>query len=230
MAVPSPRNWTSCDANGPKNVSETALGFVHRHIPPTADAEPARSTTLLLLHGTGGDEDNLIWLGRTLLPGAALLSPRGQVNEGGALRFFRRIREGVFDQEDLALRTEQLAQFIEGAAAAYGFDREQLVAVGFSNGANIAASLVLRRPGLVRRAILLSPMIPFEPDPQPDLQGTAVFIGAGRVDTMVPAAQTERLAALLRECGVQVQIHWEPGGHTIAGGEIKAAQEWLRKE
>jgi len=218
------------DVNGPENVTEAALGFVHRYIPPTADAKLAGNTTLLLLHGTGGDEDNLIWLGRTLLPGVALLSPRGQVNEGGALRFFRRIREGVFDQEDLALRSEQLAQFIEGAAAAYGFDREHLVAVGFSNGANIAASLLLRRPGLVRRAILLSPMIPFEPDPAPDLHGTAVFIGAGRADTMVPAAQTERLAALLRECGVQVHIHWEPGGHTIAHGEIRAVKEWLKRQ
>jgi predicted esterase/catechol 2,3-dioxygenase-like lactoylglutathione lyase family enzyme len=213
---------------GPADMSETTLGFVHRYVPPAAGG-PARNTTLLLLHGTGGDEDNLISLGRTLAPGAALLSPRGKVSEGGALRFFRRIREGVFDLEDLALRTDELADFVAKATRAYGIDQSGIVAVGFSNGANIAGSLLLRRPGVVRAAILLSPMVPFEPDPPPDLRGTSVFIGAGRADTMVPAAQSERLATLLRECGAEVQIHWEPGGHTIAAGEIKAAQAWLDK-
>jgi len=215
------------NVEGPEDVSGDALGFVHRYIPPAAGAELAGSTTLLLLHGTGGDEDNLISLGRMLLPGAALLSPRGKVNEGGALRFFRRIREGVFDQKDLALRTDELAQFIEGAAETYGLDPAGIVAVGFSNGANIAGSLLLRRPGLVRRAILLSPMVPFEPDPLPDLSGTSVFIGAGRADGMVPPAQSERLAELLRESGADVKIHWEPGGHAIAPSEITAAQAWL---
>ncbi|MEX2154664.1 MAG: VOC family protein [Gemmatimonadaceae bacterium] len=213
---------------GPEDVSGDALGFVHRYVPPAADAELAGGTTLLLLHGTGGDEDNLIALGRMLLPGAALLSPRGKVNEGGALRFFRRIREGVFDQKDLALRTEELAQFVEGASKTYGLDPDGMVAVGFSNGANIAGSLLLRRPGLIRRAVLLSPMVPFEPDPVPHLTGTSVFIGAGRADTMVPATQSERLAELLRESGADVTVHWEPGGHAIAPSEIKAAQEWLQ--
>lgn len=215
------------NATGPEDVSGDELGFIHRYIPRAANAELTRSTTLLLLHGTGGDEDNLVSLGRTLLPGAALLSPRGKVNEGGALRFFRRIREGVFDQKDLALRTEELAQFVEAATETYGLDPSGIVAVGFSNGANIAGSLLLRRPGLIRRAVLLSPMIPFEPEPLPDLTGTSVFIGAGRADTMVPAAQTELLAELLRESGVDVTIQWEAGGHAIAPGEIKAAQEWL---
>lgn len=230
LPVPESAVRLFANANGPEDVSEAALGFVHRYVPPSADAELAGSTTLLLLHGTGGDEDNLIWLGRTLLPGAALLSPRGKVDEGGALRFFRRIREGVFDQEDLARRTEELARFVEGASATYGLDPQGIVPVGFSNGANIAGSLLLRRPGLVRRAVLLSPMIPFEPEPRPDLRGTAVFIGAGRADTMVPAPQTERLAELLHECGAEVQIHWEAGGHAIAGAEIKAAQEWLNRQ
>ena len=212
---------------GPEDVSGDALGFVHRYIPPAGGSELAGGVTLLLLHGTGGDEDNLISLGRMLLPGAALLSPRGKVNEGGALRFFRRIREGVFDQEDLELRTEELAKFIEGAAEAYSLDRERIVAVGFSNGANIAASLLLRRPGLVRRAVLLSPMIPFEPDPLPKLKGTSVFVGAGRADTMVPATQTERLVELLRDAGANVHVHWEAGGHAIAPAEISAVQKWL---
>jgi predicted esterase len=159
-----------------------------------------------------------------LLPGAALLSPRGKVNEGGALRFFRRIREGVFDQQDLAFRTEELATFVEGAAATYSLDADR---VGFSNGANIAGSLLLRRPGLVKYAVLLSPMVPFEPDSPPDLSGTAVFVGVGRADAMVPAAQTERLVQLLRDSGADVTVHWDPGGHTITPSELDAAKEWL---
>lgn len=215
--------------NGPEDVSGDALGFIHRYVPPSRDAEPSGSITLLLLHGTGGDEDNLISLGRLLLPGAALLSPRGKVNEGGALRFFRRIREGVFDQEDLALRTEELANFVEAAAATYTLKPDRIVAVGFSNGANIAGSLLLRRPGLIRSAVLLSPMVPFEPDPIPNLSSTAVFIGAGRADTIVPAEQTERLAQLLRAAGAEVQVHWEAGGHAIAPSEVQAAKQWLAR-
>lgn len=215
--------------SGPEDVSGDALGFVHRYVPPRSGAELAGSTTLLLLHGTGGDEDNLVSLGRVLMPGAALLSPRGQVNEGGALRFFRRIREGVFDQEDLRRRTEDLARFIEGATATYSLDARRIVAVGFSNGANIAASLLLRRPGLLDAAVLLSPMVPFEPESPPDLRGTAVFIGAGRADPMVSPQQTERLAAILRDAGADVTVHWDPGGHGIAPSEISAAQRWLKE-
>lgn len=214
-------------ADGPEDVSGEALGFVHRYAPPAASAERAGGTTLLLLHGTGGDEDDLIPLGRTLLPGAGMLSPRGKVLERGAPRFFRRIAEGVFDLEDLARRTEELAEFVEGAIRAYGLERDRIVAVGFSNGANIAGSLLLRRPGLLRAAVLLSPMVPFEPETLPDLTGTSVFIGAGRVDPIVPIAQSERLAALLREGGADVTVHWEPGGHTITPKEVDAAQRWL---
>lgn len=203
------------------------LGFVHRHVPAPSGVSAHGGTTLLMLHGTGGDEDNLVPLGKMLLPGAAILSPRGKVDEGGALRFFRRIREGVFDQKDLALRTDELADFITAASDAYGIRRDRIVAVGFSNGANIAGSLLLRRPGVITRAALLSPMVPFEPDPRPDLSGTTVFVGAGKLDQMVPAAETERLAELLRNCGARVSLHWEDGGHSIAPGEIRAAQAWL---
>ena len=203
------------------------LGFVHRYVPAAAGASAHGGTTLLMLHGTGGDENNLVPFGKTLLPGAAILSPRGKVDEGGALRFFRRIREGVFDQKDLAVRTDELAEFIAAASDAYGIRRDRIVAVGFSNGANIAGSLLLRRPGVVTRAVLLSPMVPFEPDPRPDLSTATVFIGAGRMDQMVPAAETERLAELLRNCGARVALHWEDGGHSIAPGEIRAAQAWL---
>jgi len=215
---------------GPEDVSGDTLGFVHRYHPPRAGSELTGRTTLLLLHGTGGDEDNLVSLGRTLLPGAALLSPRGQVNEGGALRFFRRIREGVFDQEDLKRRTEDLARFVEAATETYGLDPKGIVAVGFSNGANIAGSLLLRRPGLLKGAILLSPMVPFEPDPLPGLAGTAVFIGAGRNDAMVPIDQTERLASILERSGASVTTHWGSGGHSITPGEITAAKRRLTEQ
>jgi len=212
---------------GPEDVSGDALGFIHRYLPPAAGAELASSTTLLLLHGTGGDEEDLIPLGRALVPGAGLLSPRGNVLERGAPRFFHRLAEGVFDQEDLARRTEELAQFIEAAARTYELDRTGIVAVGFSNGANIAASLLLRRPGLLRGAVLLSPMIPFEPDTLPDLTGTSVFIGAGRADSIAPPAQAEHLAELLRRAGAAVMIHWEPGGHSLSDCEVEAARQWL---
>jgi predicted esterase len=149
------------------------------------------------------------------------------VNEGGALRFFRRIREGVFDQEDLARRTTDLADFVESAIETYSLKRDRVVAVGFSNGANIAASLLLRRPGLLHGAVLLSPMVPFEPKPLPALHGTRVFIGAGKADPLVPAEQTERLAEILHEGGADVTIHWTRAGHDITPDEISAAQQWL---
>jgi predicted esterase/catechol 2,3-dioxygenase-like lactoylglutathione lyase family enzyme len=213
------------DAGGPEEVSGDALGFVHRYLPPS---EPdAGSATLLLLHGTGGDENDLIPLGGMLRPGAGILSPRGQVLENGAPRFFRRIREGVFDQEDLARRTTELAEFVAAASRTYALDPEGIVAAGFSNGANIAASLLLRQPGVLRAAVLLSPMVPFEPEHRPDLKGTAVFIGAGRNDPIASVAQVERLATILRDAGADVTIHWEPGGHAIAKAEIDAAARWL---
>ena len=155
-------------------MSTSALDFSHRFVPGKS------SSTLLLLHGTGGNETDLIPLGHALDPQAALLSPRGKVLENGMPRFFRRLAEGVFDEKDLVHRTQELADFIERAALHYAFAADKMVAVGFSNGANIAASLLLRRPGVLRGAVLLSPMVPFEPDARPDLTGTSVFIGAGR--------------------------------------------------
>jgi predicted esterase/catechol 2,3-dioxygenase-like lactoylglutathione lyase family enzyme len=227
LPVPASVATLLASTTGPEDVSGDALGFVHRYIPPAAGAELAGGTTLLLLHGTGGDEEDLIPLGRALLPGAGLLSPRGNVLERGAPRFFRRLAEGVFDQEDLARRTEELATFIEAAAKTYELDRDGMVAVGFSNGANIAASLLLRRPGLVRGAVLLSPMVPFEPDVPPDLTGTSVFIGAGRADPIAPPAQTEHLAVLFRRAGAAVTVDWQPGGHAVTDSEVAAARQWL---
>jgi phospholipase/carboxylesterase len=200
------------------------LGFVHRYVPP---APGGSRRTLLVLHGTGGDENDLLPLGRTLDPAAGLLSPRGNVLEHGMPRFFRRIAEGVFDQEDLARRTEELAEFIDGAAARYEFAREHVIAVGFSNGANIAASLLLRRPGVLSAAVLFSPMVPFEPETIPDLASTRVFIGAGRADPIVAPSQVDRLGALLAEAHADVTTHWQSGGHTITNDELEAARKWI---
>lgn len=204
------------------------LDFVHRWIPSTPGPDPRERTTLLLLHGTGGDEHDLLALGGSLWPGAGMLSPRGKVSEHGANRFFRRLAEGVFDLEDLARRTDELAAFLAAAAERYGFDPRGIVAVGFSNGANIAASLLLRRPGVLRGAVLLSPMVPFEPVRPPALAGTSVFVGAGRMDPIAPPAHAERLAAILRSAGADVTSHWSAGGHSVTPDEVDAAREWLR--
>ena len=205
---------------------ETPLDFVHRYIPPNPEAEAASGVTLLALHGTGGDETTLIPLAQAILPGAGVLSPRGKVLEGDAPRFFRRLAEGVLDQEDLGVRTGELARFIEAAAGEYGFDPGSVIAVGFSNGANIAASLLLREAGVLMAAALLSPMLPFEPDTTPDLRETSVFIGAGRSDPLVPVPQVERLAEVLRSGGAEVTVHWDAGGHTISKSELQASQKW----
>jgi phospholipase/carboxylesterase len=200
-----------------------AGGFSHRFVP----GAPGESLTLLLLHGTGGNEDDLLPLGRILAPGASLLSPRGKVLENGMPRFFRRLAEGVFDQQDLAARTDELAGWVEAAAAEYGLDRSRIVAAGFSNGANIAASLLLRRPGLLAGGVLFRAMVPFEPQALPELGGIPVLLGAGRADPIVPARNTERLAELLRSAGARVTLDWRPGGHTLSQPEVEDAARWL---
>jgi phospholipase/carboxylesterase len=200
---------------------EQALSFVHRYV------EGSGPTTLLLLHGTGGDENDLLPLGRALAPEANLLSPRGKVLEAGMPRFFRRLAMGVFDVEDLMRRTQELGDFVEEASTAYGLDREHIVALGYSNGANIAASLLLLRPGLLRAAALLHAMVPFKPDDLPDLSGTSVLVTAGRNDTMVPPEQAEMLARMLEQTGVDVVLEWQPGGHQLEPAELAAVKTWL---
>ena len=199
------------------------LGFVHRYLPGEDEASP----TLLLLHGTGGNEEDLIPLGQELAPDAAFLSPRGKVSEYGAPRFFRRLAEGVFDQEDLLLRTHELAEFVEAASAEYGFDRSKLVAVGYSNGANVAASTILLHPGLLKAAVLFRAMVPFEPDLTPDLSGMPVFLAAGRMDRMIPPDNTQRLADILDEAGADVDLRWRDTGHPLTYEEVGEAKEWL---
>lgn len=200
-----------------------AFGFTHVFVPASAPGLP----TLLLLHGTGGDEQDLLPLGRMLAPGAALLSPRGKVSEHGMARYFRRLAEGVFDEQDLIARTHELAAFIRQAEATYSFDARRLVAVGFSNGANIAASLLLLEPGALAGAALLHAMVPLRPETLPALDGTPVFLAAGRADPIAPPSEAEALADLLRSAGANVTLSWQPGGHTITPGEVRAAAAWL---
>ena len=199
------------------------LGFIHRFEPGDND------TTLLLLHGTGGNERDLIPLGRDLAPGAAILSPRGKVLENGMPRFFRRLAEGIFDHEDLLFRTHELADLIQRAADEYGFDRSKLIATGYSNGANVAASLILLYPGLLRAAVLLRSMVPFEPEVPPDLSGMPVFMAAGRQDQMISPENTGRLAEILTEAGAEVDLRWRDTGHGLTYDEVNEAKDWLSK-
>jgi len=191
-----------------------------------AAADPS-PPTLLLLHGTGGNEHDLIPLADNIAPGAAVLSPRGKVLEGQMPRFFRRLAEGVFDLDDLRVRTRELADFVEVSAARYGFDATRVVAVGFSNGANIAASLLLLTPGVLSGAILFRAMVPIVPDPLPSLTGTRVLMSNGRADPLIPAAQAEVLADLFRRCGAAVTLEWQPGGHNLTKRDLELAAQFL---
>lgn len=204
-------------------MENTELGFTHRFIPARDAAVP----TLLLLHGTGGSEEDLLDLGRHLLPQAGLLSPRGAVDENGMARFFRRIREGVFDLDDLRRRSADLAQFVASASSSYGFDPGKVVAVGYSNGANIAASLLLLHPGVLAGAVLFHAMVPIVPESLPGLSGVPVFMASGRQDPIVPADQADELARLLGDSGANVTMSWENGGHSLTMTEVEAATEWL---
>ena len=197
------------------------LSFAHRYEPAI---EPERPP-LLLLHGTGGDEHDLVPLGRMIAPGAALLSPRGKVLEGGMPRFFRRLVEGMFDEEDVRRRAHELADFVVEAREAYSLPAP--VAVGFSNGANIAAALLLLRPGTLAGAALLRAMVPLQSPPTADLAGTPVLILSGAGDPIVPAANAARLAAMLTASGGQVRHETLPGGHGLTQADLDLTKAWL---
>jgi predicted esterase len=199
------------------------LGFAHVFKPAQAPGAP----TLLLLHGTGGDEHDMVPLAG-LAPGAAVLSPRGKVLEQGAPRFFRRLAEGVFDVEDLRHRAAELADFVGAAAAHYKFDASRVIAMGFSNGANIASAVMLLRPGVLKGGVLFRAMVPLEPDPLPAIAGTRVLISNGRIDPIVSVAETERLARLLQRAGADVQVHWQPAGHQLMPADFTVAKTWLQ--
>jgi predicted esterase len=204
-------------------MTEASLGFVHQFVPAKSESLP----TLLLLHGTGGDENDLLPLGQALAPGAALLSPRGKVLENGMPRFFRRLAMGVFDEQDLRFRTQELAEFVRAAADQYGFDPGNIVAVGYSNGANIAGSMLLLYPQSLRAAVLLSPMLPLKPEQMPNLKSVAVFVAAGRADPIVAPENARQLVSLLEQAGAHVSEHWHQGGHELTQPVMEAAHQWL---
>jgi predicted esterase len=195
--------------------------FLHEFVPGNSNR------TLLLLHGTGGNEHDLLPLGRELDPNAPLLSPRGKILENGMPRFFRRLAEGVFDLEDLKTRTDELADFVAAAVGHYNLAANHIIGVGYSNGANIAASMLLLRPEIMHAAILFRAMVPLVPDKLPDLSSVHIWIGAGDQDPIVPASETKRLAELLRRAGADVTIRFLEGGHELTRDDLDAAREWL---
>lgn len=184
---------------------------------------------LLLLHGTGGTEQDLLPLAEMIDSEAAVLSVRGTVTENGMPRFFKRLQEGVFDIEDLVARTEELNQFLDEAADHYGFDRKEVIAVGYSNGANIAGSLLFHYEKALKGAILFHPMVPRREIELPEHPGLPVFIGAGENDPICPAKETKDLKNLLEEAGAEVEEHWEQMGHQLTANEVKAASEWYKR-
>jgi phospholipase/carboxylesterase len=200
------------------------LGFIHRFLPAT---DPAITQTLIVLHGTGGDENDLVGVGQSIAPGAAILSPRGKVLENGAPRFFRRLAEGVFDPNEVRLRAEELAVFIRSAIIQYRLDPSRVFAFGFSNGANIASTLMFLEPALLQGAILFRPMLVFEPDNVPNLGGTGVLVSSGRMDPIVPPPSVERLVELFESASAEMTLKWQLAAHNPLPGEIREAADWL---
>lgn len=213
----------------PSSNKAQLLGFTHRFIPSRVGNDKAEEVTLLLLHGTGGNEDDLLPLGRELDPNASLLSPRGKILEGGMMpRFFRRVAEGVFDIEDLKFRTGELAEFVQKASSVYSFDAHKVIAVGYSNGANIAASMLLLRPQALSDAILFRAMIPIVPDKIPDLSSKGIFMSSGLKDPIATKLEAEKLASLFEQANASVVLKWQDSGHELTQHDIQAAKQWLR--
>jgi phospholipase/carboxylesterase len=198
--------------------------FVHRFVP----AENSKRT-LLILHGTGGNEDDLLPVGRMLDPESALLSPRGKVLENGAPRFFRRLREGVFDEEDLIRRAHELADFVVEAVKENGLDASRVVAVGYSNGANIASAMMLLRPEILRGAVLFRGQTPLVPEKLPSLVARAVYLSSGKFDPIVDAENVSTLAQMFVKAGAEVTHKWQESGHELSRVDIDDAREWLAR-
>lgn len=207
------------------------LGFIHKFIPSEESSKDHDSLTLLLLHGTGGEENDLIPVAKMLeITNASILSPRGRVLENGMPRFFRRLAEGVFDIEDLKFRTNELADFVRDASKTYAFDLNRIMAIGYSNGANIAASLLLLRPEILFSAILFRPMIPLVPELLPNLSNKRVLVSAGLRDPIVASYQTKDLIDLLIRVGANVSVQWQNSGHELTQRDVKLAREWVMSE
>jgi phospholipase/carboxylesterase len=204
----------------------SVLDRPHVFLPGEASAA---GPPLLLLHGTGGDERDLLPLRDRLSPGAAALSVRGTVLENGMPRFFRRLREGVFDEDDLRRQADALAEFVATASEAYGIGEDALVAVGFSNGANIASALLLQRPGLLDAAVLLAAMVPYAEPPKASLGGTLVIISNGAADPMIPSSMTKQLVTQLHDRGAEVVELPHPGGHQIHPGVLPQIRKLIAR-
>ena len=206
-------------------MSKDNLGFVHRFVP----SNNGSSLTLLLLHGTGGDENDLVPIAKELDPSASILSPRGKVLENGMPRFFRRISEGVFDLRDLEHRTSELADFVLASMKEYELQPDRVVVVGYSNGANLAANILLQRANVLAGAILFRPMLPMEPGSLPDLRSGRVFISSGTLDNVIPRESTARLVETLKQSGADVKMVSQAAGHGLVLGDIKDAKKWLKE-
>lgn len=201
-----------------------ALSYQHVFVPANNPAAPP----LLLLHGTGGSETDLLPIAKSLSPGSALLSPRGDVNERGQPRFFRRFAEGVFDLDDVRRRTRNLADFIDAACKQYGVQPGRLIAVGFSNGANIAATLLQLRPESLAGAILLRPMVVIDQPAAPlSLRDKRILMSSGSVDPIIPKDHPARLAELLRAGGAEVTLKTQIAAHNLVPADVADAREWI---
>jgi len=207
-------------------MNNSNFDFIHRFIPASSKSKQT-SLTLLLLHGTGGTEDDLIPLGKELASYASLLTVRGKVLENGMPRFFRRLEEGVFDLEDLKMRTDELAEFILKSSSVYEFDLKKIIAVGYSNGANIAASLLLRRQEVLAGAILFRAMVPFIPDVLPDLSKKSIILLEGMYDPIVSKQEAESLLKIFTKARSNVTMKWQDSGHNLTQKDIESAKKWL---
>lgn len=201
----------------------TDLNYIHTFVP--APSGSSRPVTLLLLHGTGGDEYSLLPLGNDLWPGAALLGLRGKIMENGMPGCFRFTESGV----NFRFRAEELAQFIRDASQRYGFSMKSLIIVGHSNGADLAASLILLHPHYLAGAILFRVTVPLVPDIIRDFRQLSLFIGASSRDPLIPAGQPEGLAAIFKSGGADVEVSWHQGGHELGDEDIQAAKNWLAR-
>jgi phospholipase/carboxylesterase len=205
------------------------LRFIHRFIPAEHSRKDGevKSHVLLLLHGTGGNEEDLIPIGKMISPESAILSPRGKVLENGMPRFFRRLAEGVFDVEDLKYRTCELATFVSNASQFYGFDLKRTIVVGFSNGANIGASMLLLRPEVLSGAILFRAMVPLELESVPDLSDKHIVLCEGLYDPIVTQQEAKRLFLLLEKSRAKISLRWQKSSHNLTQDDVLIAKEWF---
>lgn len=200
--------------------------YPHNHIFLPGD-NASEKRILLLFHGTGGNEHDLVPIARQLLPGASILGVRGNISEHGMPRFFKRLAEGVFDEVDIHKRSNELHQFLKEAADVYEFDTDNLISIGYSNGANIATAINFLHPGLLKKHILLRPMTPLIPEKDPDLSGVSVFLSFGAIDSLMPKGESEKLSGLYKSFGADVTVNIEPTGHQLSQSDLLKAAKWL---